>query len=593
MAARWTRALAACVALAALGGPASLAAPPAEARRVLIISSFGSRFAPFNALDAALRTEIARTWPGPIEFLETPLELARFEASEEEGPFAAYVRALLEHRRLDLVVTIGAPASELLIKHRELLLDAAPTMMTGLDVRRIQGVALPPNATAVPLAVGLPGLVENILRLRPGTRQIAVVLGNSPLERFWRTQAQTEFARFADRVSFVWWDTLALDPMRDQAAALPADAAILYGILNVDAAGVPHESDRGLDALRVAARAPVFGVFESQLGRGIVGGPLISVELEARRAAAVAVRILEGERPSEITVPPPGPAVNVFDWRELRRFDIPEARLPAGSEVRYRPPSLWVAYRRAALIALGVVGLQALLIAGLLAQHARRRRAEEQVRALNRRLMTAQEDERKLIARELHDDLSQRLARLSIDAARIEFAAALPIDGAGPAPIREELAQLSEDVHALAYQLHPSTLDELGLVEALRVECERFSRLESIPVALDAGQALPEPSRETALCLFRIAQEGLRNVARHAKARSVSLACRPTEEGLRMVLRDDGAGFALAPRRGRPSLGLASMRERAELIGGRLEVDSAPGRGTSITAWVPLSPGPA
>lgn len=584
------RRFAAAAALAVLCAAAGLRAATPEPRRVLILSSFGSKFAPFDSFAAELRTEIVRAAPGPVEFLEVPIEMARFEEAREEGPFVEYLEAVVANRHLDLVVTVGGPAASLVARHRATLFASVPTLIMGLDRRQVP-VALAPNQLAVAIDVDPPALVANILRLLPETTRIAVVLGNSPLERFWRATVEREVAPYAVRVTFEWFNGLGLDEMRRRAAQMPPHSAILYGTLVVDAAGVSHEGDEGLKILCAAAKAPIFGGFEHQLGQGIVGGPLISVAREGRRSAGVALGILRGENPATIQVPPPEPVQNLFDWRELERFRIAEKTLPPGSTVRFRPPSLWAAYRRPALIALGVVALQAMLIAGLLAQRAERRRAEEQIHALNRRLMTAQEDERKLIARELHDDLSQRLARLSIDAARIEYAAALPVEGrAQQAPMREELARLSEDVHALAYQLHPSTLDELGLVEALKVESERFARLESIPVALDTGTALPEPSRDTALCLFRIAQEGLRNVARHARAQSVSLSLRPTADGLRMVLRDDGVGFALAPRRGRPSLGLASMRERVELIGGRLEVDSAPGRGTSITAWAPLAP---
>ena len=158
--------------------------------------------------------------------------------------------------------------------------------------------------------------------------------------------------------------------------------------------------------------------------------------------------------------------------------------------------------------------------------------------------------------------------------------------------MREELTRLSEDVHALAYQLHPSTLDDLGLPEALRTEAERFSKLESVPVSLDVRDGGPPPSRETALCLFRIAQEGLRNVARHAKAKKVTLSCEPSRGGLLLRLADDGVGFDPARRLGRPSLGLASMRERVETLGGHITMRSAPGRGTEIAVWAPLEARP-
>jgi signal transduction histidine kinase len=138
------------------------------------------------------------------------------------------------------------------------------------------------------------------------------------------------------------------------------------------------------------------------------------------------------------------------------------------------------------------VALQAAIIGGLLVQRSRRRLAQEEARDLARRLLTAREDERRKLARELHEDLSQRLARLSIDAAGVErFApdsAAKELAGT----MRRELLRLGEDVDALADQLHPSVLDDLGLENALNVECEQFSRRESIPARLASFRAPPD-----------------------------------------------------------------------------------------------------
>jgi signal transduction histidine kinase len=582
---------AAAAALLAFLTAGLLGAAEPEPRRVLIITSLGDRFAPFDAFTSELRTAIARGWPGPVEFLETPLAIARYEGSAEEGPFAEYVLSLLEHRRLDLVVTVGAPAAQFILRQAHGF-ESVPTLITGVEKRQLSNLTAAPNQVFVPLSLDTARVIENILRVLPDTRQIAVVLGDSPVERYWRGELERNFAGFSDRVSFLWLNRLSLEQVRQKAVELPRHSAILYGAFMVDAAGVSHESDEALAVLRAAASAPLFGAFESEFGRGIVGGPLLSFAGEARRSAQVALQVLRNTPISSLSPPPPEPLATVYDWRELVRFGIPEDRLPAGSEIRFRPPSLWQAYRRPVLFGLGALAVQSLLIVGLLAQRARRRRAETQVHALNRRLTTAQEDERRAIARELHDDFSQRLARLSIDAAKLEFAAAMPLEGSASFPMREELARLSEDVHALAYQLHPSTLDDLGLPDALKIECERFSRLESISVALDPGEPPPGVSRETALCLFRIAQESLRNVARHARAKTVSVSCGVVGKGLRLVLRDDGVGFEPGRGRDRPSLGLASMQERLEILGGRLEVESAPGRGTTISAWAPLQSGP-
>ena len=268
-------------------------------------------------------------------------------------------------------------------------------------------------------------------------------------------------------------------------------------------------------------------------------------------------------------------------------------RLPPGSTVLFRPPSLWEANRRFFLGGLGLVALQSALIAGLLAQRLRRRRAESRVRALNHRLLTAHEEERKALARELHDDLSQRLARLSIDVSCLEHLPATSEDVEAFSGIRAELTRLGRDVHGLAYQLHPSTLQDLGLKEAIRIECNRFAKAEAIPVRVYAGEAVPEPSGDGALCLFRITQEALRNVGRHARAREVDLSLGAEDGGVRLTVRDDGIGFDPTKDREGPSLGLAGMRERVELASGKIDVRSAPGQGTEITVWVPVEAAPS
>jgi signal transduction histidine kinase len=266
--------------------------------------------------------------------------------------------------------------------------------------------------------------------------------------------------------------------------------------------------------------------------------------------------------------------------------------LPAGSAVLFRPPSLWTEYRGPVAFALGLVVLQTALIGALYLQRSRRLAAEEDAREFARRLLTAHEDERRRLARELHDDLSQRLARLAIDAARVEKS--LPDSGEKESTrtMRKDLARLSDDVHALSYQLHPSVLDDLGLSEALKVECEQFSRRESIPARLTEFEAPPELPSEVAVCLFRIAQEALRNVARHSRASGVNVAVTRGNGGVQMTVRDDGVGFAPAQQRVR-SLGRASMSERARLVGGTVEIRSSPGRGTTVDVSVPLMDGSA
>jgi len=219
------------------------------------------------------------------------------------------------------------------------------------------------------------------------------------------------------------------------------------------------------------------------------------------------------------------------------------------------------------------------------------KQAQEALHDLSGRLIRAHEEERARLARELHDDVTQRLARLAIDAGRMQ-------GGSDPASaaetmrsVRDGLVRLSEDIHSLSYRLHPSLLEDLGLAEALKAECEQFSRQGPIAISLKL-QGLPAfIPPETALCLFRVAQEALRNVARHARARGVEVSIRTVDGGLQLAVIDDGIGFEPAGPRDRHSLGLAGMRERLLLLDGELEIESTPGKGTTVLAWAPLKEG--
>jgi signal transduction histidine kinase len=222
-----------------------------------------------------------------------------------------------------------------------------------------------------------------------------------------------------------------------------------------------------------------------------------------------------------------------------------------------------------------------------------RKLAETALRDLSGRLIRAHEEERTRLARELHDDVTQRLARLAIDAGRSERGADEVSPVATMRTIRDGLACLSEDIHALSYRLHPSVLEDLGLAEALRAECERFSRQDSMVIDLSIKDLPGSIAADTALCLFRVTQEALRNVARYARSKRVEVSTRAIDGGLQLAICDDGVGFDPLRQREKPSLGLASMRERVRLLDGNLDIESAPGQGTTVLAWVPLQRGPS
>jgi signal transduction histidine kinase len=566
----------------------TLAAQAEGPKRVLIIHSFGRDFAPYDAITSVLRTDLARRSTEPITFVEANLDFSRTPSDREERAFLEYLHSRFDDTSPDLVITIGPPAARFYLRHRAALFPGVRTVIGALDERFAKQVAISPADAVVAGKLDLPSLVDNILQLLPETETIAVVVGASDLERFWLGELQRELAPFAGRVKFEWLNGLSLVQMLDRVAKLPPHSAVLYGILIVDAAGVPHERQEALTRLHAVANAPIFGIYESELGKGVVGGPYSSQRTRGEHIATAALRALSASEVSAPQVDIIGFEPPVYDWRELERWNIGRGRLPPGAEIRFKPPSIWEEHRIAIIATTTALLLQAALIAALLVQRAHLRRAERAAEELSGRLVTAHEDERRRLARELHDDVTQRLAGLAIEAASIESRTRGSGNGDVAQAIREGLVELSEDVHALSYRLHPSVIEDLGLGEALKVECERVARQGQLRVALDSSAAPKKLPADVALCLFRVAQEALRNVERHANARIVEVSVARRDGGIALSVRDDGTGIDDPDGQQRGRLGLASMRERVRLLGGRLAIETARANGTAILAWVPL-----
>jgi signal transduction histidine kinase len=353
-----------------------------EPRRVLLLHSFGRDFAPWSEYARTFREELTRQSPEPIDLYEASLATARFP-DDEEGPFVDYLRALFAKRQIDLVAAIGSPAVGFVQRHRQELFPLTPALYTGVERRRVSYAALTANDTVIAIDNDYSVVVENILQVLPETADVVVVIGNSPIEKFWTEQLRIAFRPFENRVSFTWFNELSFEEMLKRAATLPSRSAIFFALLSVDAAGVPHEAGKALDGLYAVANAPLFSESSVFFGRGIVGGPLNSISALSRQAAGVAVRIMGGETPGSINAPPVGFSTPRYDWRELQRWNINESQLPPGSEVDFRVPGMWEQYRSQLMAGLAVVLLQAAMISWLLIEWSRRHTAE--VEASNRR----------------------------------------------------------------------------------------------------------------------------------------------------------------------------------------------------------------
>jgi len=277
-----------------------------------------------------------------------------------------------------------------------------------------------------------------------------------------------------------------------------------------DQLGNQYITQEFLKQIAADSKVPIFGLFDTLLGSGIVGGSLASAETQGKLAGELAARVLRGDRPEDIPFVGLDAHRLLFDARQLQRFHIPEARVPPHAEVAFRQKTTWEEFGQ--VIFFGGLGLvtQGLIIVSLLINRSRRLFAEREARELAGKILTAQEDERSYLARELHDDLSQRLAAVAIEAGRLDNKAAdSPTGKQALGRLKQGLASICDDLHRLSHSMHPSLLDDFGLVDALRSECDSLSARTDMPIDFQSDHVPSDLPRNVALCLYRVAQEAL------------------------------------------------------------------------------------
>ena len=356
-------------------GAAIEAQPPVH--QVLVLQSFDRGSLTVDHFTGNFRVDLDQRVDRPVNVVQIVVGPTGFVGAPERA-VVDYIRSTFADRpKPELIVTVAGPAAVFARKYRQELFPDTPLLFASVDQRFLRDAPLGENETAVAVANDFPGLVDDILQVLPQTRQVFMLMGSGQLGHFWRRELEEQFERFRGRLTFVWTNDLSLAEILRRCASLPRDSAILYVAFGTDAQGGAYADERVLADLHATANAPMFSSLGPMLGHGIVGARLMSIDDLSRNAAEVAARILNGAAPGSIKVPPQPPSRQpIFDWRELQRWGIPESRLPAGSVVRYRRPSLWEEYKLTVLSGMAALAVQALLIVGLLYQRRARQRAE-------------------------------------------------------------------------------------------------------------------------------------------------------------------------------------------------------------------------
>jgi signal transduction histidine kinase len=384
----------------------------------------------------------------------------------------------------------------------------------------------------------------------------------------------------------------SVDQLLDRVAHLPRDTIVLPIEYDRDPAGNTYIPRDVIAKLAHASAAPVYAISTTLVGVGTVGGYVINWTKTGVAAADAALKLM-GSSPPEIVVPPDGTSEYMFDWRELKRWGFSEKDLPPGSVIKYKVPTACEQYRwRIVGIAVLIVA-QSFLIAGLLIQRHRKRRAEESLRDMTGRVLQTQDDERRRIARDLHDGTGQELSGIVLSVGQV--LADFP-------PGHEQLRQLLQDSHiasrralnevrAVSYALHPPILDGLGLIPALRWYLDGLQKRTSFNIDFDAPAALPETSPDAQRTLFRIVQEGAANVLRHSGGTALRVKLSDNGNGIILEIEDNGRGMSTeelerAESAASLGVGIVGMRERVRQLHGIFKINSSP-TGTRVLVSLP------
>jgi PAS domain S-box-containing protein len=650
--------------------------------------------------------------PGAITFYDAYLIYNQDEEKEKSSwqSEAETIQSTYAGVKLDLVIAVSSQAIHFAMQYRDKIFPGVPIVITQVDRREIEG-QIWPRVTGLTFSMGIGETIDLALRLQPDTKAVSVI---STPDSVWLAVTHSELLRRQDKVKEI---DIVEPPSRELlekiVSKLPPRTVVLFQ-LSPDSRRSEFGGWELLDA--VAKRFPTYSAWQTLcLNHGCIGGAYGSTK-QITSTGEIAARVLLGENPDNIPIVHSSPLQDTVDWRALRRWHIPESALPPGTMVLYREPTLWQRDWKYIVAGLLVIGIQFLLILGLLWQRARRRRAQAVLRESEKRfrvmadttpsliwmcdaagkitylneqrialtgtepnvgyadawtayvhpddlkkvlgvfskgmksheqfsmeyrlrrqdgvyrwmfdvaaprfngdgsfagfigsavdvtdqkmaqaalekvsgqLIAAQEKERSHLARELHDDICQRLAMLSLRIEKVTRGW-----GSNQRPVSEQLEEiwqqcstLTGDVQALSHELHPSILDNLGLVTAVKSFCREVSQQSGAVVDFTEINIPGSLPREVSLSLFRVIQEALHNAIKYSGQKLFEVRLQGKADEIELEVTDRGTGFEVSSMKNSKGLGLVSMTERIHLLNGRISIASEPNVGTTIRARVPL-----
>jgi len=617
----WAR-LGVALGLALLLGPcahhARAAAPDPPPWQVLILYGVPIDNPGAVAATQAMRSALSEgAAPRLVNMQSEVLDSVSFDTVLYEAELLALLRKKSYAGHLDLVMPLMGPALAFASRHREELWPGVPIVGFGASEATLREGAIEESSTGIAIELDEAGTLRLARRLQPGAERLVLVAGGSEYDRGWWPRLDAAAAREGEGLAV---ERLFGQPLRavlDRVSRLPRRSIVLYTTVSRDTDGTPLVPANVAEQLSRASVAPVYGIWESQIGRGIVGGSMESLAAHGRRAADIALRVLRGTPPGAIPVVPPAEPVAIVDWRQLRRFGLSAGSLPPGSEIRYRPPSILEQYRGYVVAAGLALAVQTGLILALLAQGRRRKRAEAEASRQRAELahaarLSAVGQLTAAVAHEINQPLGAILSNAE--------AAELFLESEPPKldRVRRILRDIQQEdqrasavirqVRALARKQTPESrpLDLNEVVTAVMPLLEADARRRFAEVELELDSGLP-PTRgdntQLRQVVLNLALNGLEALGPPGPGdRRVSIRTRSQDAQVELAVSDTGHGLApeavphlfesfYTTKVDGLGLGLSLVRSIVEAHGGSVSAESNAGRGATFRVLLPAARG--
>ena len=569
--------------------PQSQASQGVGIKRVVILYTH-RQMSPINKQwHSGIVDGIKQVYDGPMDIETEYMDVVLQDDKEYFHEWSEVLRLKYSKYPPDVVIPVFFPAYAFAVMNREMFFPGCPMVFCAVPQSFAESQKSKRNITGVGAQFDNRPSMEVIKKVLPGTKKLLVLSGKSRLD-IWLS----EIAMRQSEIAFPEIEFKALAGLTPAEAALEfvqagPDTAGLLLSFELDNYGNRMNTTEYLHELNKVSKVPIFGCYDTILGHGILGGALVSPTDFGNATGKIAGRVLNGESADDIPKDYSQTYTIAFDHEVLRKFGISESRLPVGAKVINRKPTIWSQYGR--YISTGVAALlvQSAIIVSLLLNRSKRIAAEKEAQSLAGRILSAGEEERRYLARELHDDVSQRLAAVSIETGTLENKMSESSEIKVPlGKLKKNLISICDDLHRMSRHMHPSVLDDFGLSEALRSECGELSQRWGIPIELHCSKRFPEIPKSVALCLYRVAQESLWNAIRHSGGSKITIELKSDAEFVYMDISDDGKGFEPSTVQKTRRLGLASMSERIRLVSGTIRTRSAPGQGVTISVVAPI-----